>query len=272
MYAPGDTEELYGYLPEDTQASIFILAKTSSIDLDDISSRRGIDDIVPDAAEYTVTNVYNSFEAIHFFENYTNITDTHIIPADESGTMYTIYDVPVIGRQYLMSDREVKFVIDAIIDRKSYIDYCLALVENSVTIDFKFFNTYGPSSTYTLEDRETFIKNVDLELRFKVSLKDESDIATKNDIVRFIKNMIEDLYDTGDWHSSNLIQAVMNEYDDRINFIEFVGFNEFDADDQHIIKMEVEDPTTVPEFLCIRNIMNVETLELEPCIYIETVL
>ena len=276
MYAPGDTEELYGYLPEDTQASIFILAKTSSIDLDDISSRRGIDDIVPDATEYTVTNVYNSFEAIHFFENYTNITDTHIIPADEAGTMYTIYDVPVIGRQYLMSDREVKFVIDAIIDRKSYIDYCLALVENSVTIDFKFFNTYGPAKTYYLEDRTTLIGNIDVYMRFKLSLKDSSDLTTKDEILADIKANIEDIENIVNWHAPVLISDIISKYEDRINFLEFVGFNTYDADDQHIILVEPEDEDKadvnyIPEFINVRNTIDPDTNELIPMISIELV-
>jgi hypothetical protein len=141
-----------------------------------------------------------------------------------------------------------------------------------MNIDFKLFNTYGPSLTYTADDRKTFIGHIDLVMNFKVSLKDDSDTDTKEAIIRDIKAMIENLYETGDWHSSDLIQEIMNNYETRINFIEFVGFNEFGADDQHIIKVEVEDPNTVPEFLCVRNILNPETLNLEPCINIETVI
>ena len=63
----------------------------------------------------------------------------------------------------------------------------------------------------------------------------------------------------------------MNDYEDRINFIEFLGFNTFGSDVQHIVKIDSDDPLVVPEFLCIRNIYNPETEALEPCIEIETV-
>ncbi|MBR6289288.1 MAG: hypothetical protein IKR19_08135 [Acholeplasmatales bacterium] len=266
----GTTKQVYGYFGQDTRMDIYILAKVSSADMD--YPRKDLDNIAPGYEDFVVTNIYTAVDGISFYNDFTPVLNSKVKVDDFTDTVYTVYGVPVIGRHYMTDEKAVKYLLEAIDERKAYIDYCLQIVENNMNIDFKFFNTYGPSSTYTLEDRETFIKNVDLEMRFKVSLKDESDIATKNSIIRSIKALIEDLYDTGDWHSSNLIQSIMNEYDDRINFIEFVGFNEFDADDQHIIKVEVEDPTTVPEFLCIRNILNTETLELEPCIYIETVL
>jgi len=161
--------------------------------------------------------------------------------------------------------------MDAVAERKAYIDYCLRIIENSINIDYKFFNTYGPSKTYTLEDLTTYIGHIDLTMNFKISLKDSSDTTTKPSIIATIKSMMEDINDIGDWHSSVLIQDIMNQYEDRINFIEFVGFNTFDADDQHIVLVENDDPTIVPEFLNVRNIMNPETYELEPCINIETV-
>lgn len=266
----GSNKSVYGYFEEETRVDMYILAKlnyTSDIEY----PRKDLDNIAPGYEEYTVTNIYRAADNISFFTNYTDVLNTKVKVDSSTDTIYYIYGVPVIGRHYLTDETKVKYLLEALTERKAYIDYCLQLVENNMNIDFKFFNTYGNSLTYTLEDRSTYISNVDLEMRFKVSLKDDSDTSTVDNIVKSIKVMIEDLYDTGDWHSSDLIQSIMNEYEDRINFIEFVGFNEFDADDQHIVKVEVEDPNTVPEFLCIRNILNTETNELEPCIEITTV-
>ena len=61
------------------------------------------------------------------------------------------------------------------------------------------------------------------------------------------------------------------EFEDRINFIEFVGFNTFGAGDQHIINVEQEDHNIVNEFINIRNTLDPETLTLKPDIKIDIV-
>ena len=277
MCEPGSEEELYGYFPEDTRCDIYILAKSATIEeLEDLSSRENIDNIVPGVEDYTVTNVYTTVENLHFFENYTNITDTKITPADETGTLFTIESVPVVGRHYIRSDEEVKYVIDAITNRKSYIDYCLELLENSITIDFKFFNTYGAAVTYFLEDKYTPIGNIDVYMRFKLSLKDAADFSTKDEILQDIKANIEDIEDIKNWHAPILISNIITKYEDRINFLEFVGFNTFDADDQHIILVEPEedeykDINYIPEFINVRNTLDPDTDMLVPMITIDLV-
>jgi hypothetical protein len=108
-------------------------------------------------------------------------------------------------------------------------------------------------------------------MRFKVSIKDNSDPNVREDVTAAIKAYMENIYDIGDWHAPNLIQELMNQFEDRVNFIEFVGFNEFDADDQHIYNMLDDNPATVPEFLNIRNLFDLETMEYYPAIEIEFV-
>lgn len=269
----GSNNKAYGYFEENTRVDIYILAKLESSSSSEVDyARTDLDDIAPGYEDFTITNIYRTANGISFFENYTDVLNTKVKVDSSTDSTYYIYGVPVVGRHYMTGEENVKYLLESISERKAYIDYCLQLVENNMNIDFKLFNSYGPSLTYTADDRKTFIGHIDLVMNFKVSLKDDSDTDTKEAIIRDIKAMIEDLYETGDWHSSDLIQEIMNNYETRINFIEFVGFNDFGADDQHIIKVEVEDPNTVPEFLCVRNILNPETLNLEPCINIETVI
>ena len=271
MNIVGSTDQVYGYVDENVKASLYIVAKV--VTSTDVSfPRKDLDNIAPGYEDYVVTNIYNCSEGLQFLENFTNILDSKVIDDDgTSGTTYTTTAVPVVGRHYMTSEAQVKYLIEEINERRAYINYCLTLLENTLNIDFKFYNTYGPSLTYTLEDNNTGIGSVDLTLRFKLSLKDETDVTTKQDIINYIKDYVEDLYETGDLHAPNLITNIINEFKDRINYIEFVGFNTFDADDQHIVLKEVEDPTTVPEFLNIRNRKDTESGELVPYIDIKLV-
>ena len=266
----GSSQSLYGFIEEDCEASIYILAKVeTSTEIE--YPRKDLDDIAPGYEDYIVTNIYKAVAGLDFYNNYTKVTNTKVTQAEGTDTVYYISGVPCIGRHYVVDNDHVNFAIEAIKERKEYIDYCLQLVENSMFIDFKFFNTYGDSKFYKLEDKETTIGNIDITMKFKVSLKDSGDITTKSDIIQSIKNIIEDINDIGDLHIPNLITAITNQYSDRINFIEFVGFNSFDADDQHIIKVDNDDPFTVPEFINIRNIIDTSTMELVPSIDITLV-
>lgn len=269
-YEAGGKAELYGYVDEDCSASIYILANldvASSIEF----PRKDLDSIAPGYTDYVVTNIYQCATGLDFFHNYTGVNNTKIIPSDKSETSYYINEVPVVGRHYVKGNEEVAFLIEAIKERKDYIDYCLKLIENSMDIDFKFYNTYGDSRMFTLEDEETKIDNIDITLEFKLSLKDASDMTTKNDIIKSIKSYIEDINSAENLHIPNLITDITNEYNDRINFIEYVGFNKFGTDDQHIIKVPTDEINIPPEFINVRNILDETTDELVPDIEIRLV-
>lgn len=267
----GSTIPLYGFFPEKCEVDLYILAKVSR-DPDTEYPRKDIDNIAPGYEEFTVTNIYKCTDGLKIFDNYTNVLNNKVTVDEDTDTVYHVTGVPCVGRHYMTSEDNVKYLIEAVDEKKHYIDYCLQLVENSMNIDFKYFNTYGPSVTFTIDgDTNNYIGHVDIDMRLKVALKDNNDISTIPDIIQFTKNQIEDLANMDGWHTSDLIQAVMNEFEDRIWFIEFVGFNDFDADEQHIMLKEVDDPKIVPEFINIRNILNPETGELEPLIAIETV-
>ena len=140
-----------------------------------------------------------------------------------------------------------------------------------MNVDFKFFNTYGPSLTYSIGDKqETMINHVDLCMKFRVKLKNNSDIYTRDQIIMDIKAYVEDLYNTGDLDVPALITQLMNNYKEKIKYVEFMNYNNFWLGVQHIEKLDVDDPHIVPEFLNIRNRYNIEG-DLEPCIDMEIV-
>ena len=266
LHVVGSSTDInYGYFAPNTKIVLYTLAKFA----DGEFGRYDLDSIAPGFEGYTVTNVYEIDSGVDFYENFTNILDTKVYAEEGTNNQFKISGVPVAGLHYMTSEQHADYLVDAILERKSYIDYCLKLLENSLNVDFKFFNTYGPSLTYSIGDKfDTMIGHVDLELKFRCSLKSTSDIYTKDDLIKAIKAYIEDLYETEDWHAPNMITDLTNRFSSRINFLEFMNFNNFWAGIQHITKIDVDDPTIVPEFINIRNKYNNDG-SIEPCIEIE---
>jgi hypothetical protein len=201
--------------------------------------------------------------------------DTRITPL-ETGS-YKISGVPMVGRHYIEYGEDyVDKLIDSLVDKKEYIEYCLELFENSMGIDYKFFNTYGPSLTYHIGNKEkTRIGHVDLEFKFRCAPKSNTDVTIKDEIISFIKEYIEDLYNTGDLHIPKLIALLMEKFDQRVDYIEYMNFNDFRLGVQHIEKFDDDEleekyQFVVPEFLCIRNHHDVDG-NLIPAIDVEMV-
>lgn len=255
----------YAFFDGNTKASLYILAKFGGEE----SYRYNLDGIAPGYEGYTVTNIYDIDGGLTFYENFTNVLDTKIDVSEDDPESLNITGIPVVGLHYMINEEYADYFVDAMSERKAYIDYCLRLLENPMKIDFKLFNTYGPARTYTLGDKEkTLIGHVDLSMKFRVSLKNASDIYTKDELIAYIKKYVENLNETGDWHAPNMVADIMNQFSNRINYIEFMNYNNFRLGIQHIELITIDDPNIVPEFLNIRNRFNIEG-ELEPCIDIE---
>ena len=109
-------------------------------------------------------------------------------------------------------------------------------------------------------------------MKFRCKLNNSNDTMTKNNLIKYIKDYIEDLNELGDLHIPNLIHDIKEEFGDLIVYIEFMNFNNNRLGVNHIELKEVEDIKTVPEFICVRNRYNVDKSALEPCIDIEIVL
>lgn len=257
-----NTDINYGFFDSNTKAVLYTLAKFE----DGCYGRYDLDIIAPGMEEYTVTNVYKVEDGLEFYQNFTNILDTRVNATGSNN--FSVSGVPVVGLHYMTDETQASYLVDAIVDRKAYIDYCLDLLENNMDVDFKFFNTYGPSRVYTIGDDSTPIGHVDLSFKFRASVKNSSDIYTKDDLIAAIKEYVEDLNNTGDLHMPNMITELNTKFASRCNFIEFMNYNDFWLGVQHITQLNIDDPHVVPEFLNIRNRYDVNG-NLEPCIDIE---
>lgn len=227
--------------------------------------RYNLDVIVPELDGYTVCNMYTVDLGLKFYENYSEVISSQVKDTIVKGTYdnynaFYIKRVPCIRRSYVMLEENMKEFVVNVSDRKAYIDNALYVLEDNFLIDFKFFNTYGPSRTYTKDRYGTegkLIQRVNLTLDFELKLLQNSDKNTKGYILRDIKDLIEDLNDISSLHIPNLITTITNKYRESIEYIEFLGFNNNGPGVQHIYRQDfnvltgLQDVNMIPEFLTV---------------------
>ena len=276
-YSMSSTAAEYGFFNPTSNLKLYALCR-----LPDISgeySRYNLDSICPGLNEWTVTNIYNVANGISMYQNYSEIMGSRCTPygdsiTDEDGNTtlklkgYYVRNIPMFGYEYCQDEILAQKAIEGLNYRKAYIDSTLELLENSFGIDFKLFNTYGPSQTYyiikdkndngVLDDEIEFIKRVNLNFYFRIKLVSSSDSYTKDNIIQEIKEYVEDLNDIGELHIPNLITQISNNYSEQISYFEYLGFNEYGPEVQHIYKVsDNEIPIhTAPEFLNINNLLD----------------
>ena len=265
----GTHESTYGYLDASTTTRIYLLAKFKNVN----SGTHDLSDIVPNLDGWSVTNIYEVYDGLHFFTDYSNITNAHIDVSDNDN--YTISGIPVMGYQYMYNENNIFDFVSQMNYKKMYIDNSLQLLQNSFEVDFKLFNTYGPSRLFTVdEEGKQSIGSIDITMKFEVSLRAASDIYTKQNIIEFIKDYIEDLNDLGSLHINNLLSEVREKYRSTINYFDYLGFNDYDGTYLHLYQQNIEDlddKFIPPEFINVRNTINIETEEVTPNIDIITV-
>ena len=218
--------------------------------------------------QMVLTNVYETVDGINLLYDYSNLMSSYVstISSTISNTVVSkiigkgvgsiINRVPVVRYFYLSSP---DILNDFLKNLKKKIMYTLDAVdplETTFGIDFKFFNTYGPSNMYYITDRNGTAKenidNVSLVLDFRAKFYNESsDADTIIPLIKDrIKQSIEQLDKLEDIHFPNITTDIESEFKEYLIYFEFVGFNQYDANYQHILNTENLDMlTVVPEFL-----------------------
>ena len=270
---PAVTE--YGFFNPNTEVKLYALCAIP--DTDGVYSKNNFDSICPGLKNWTLTNTYDIVNGVTMYHNYSEIMGSRVVPygrnlVKKNNTVigvegYIITSVPMLGYDYCQDEVLVQKAINALNYRKTYIESAASLLENSFGADFKLFNTYGPSKTYyvikdtnansMLDDEIEFIDRVDLSFYFRIKLVADNDSYTKSNIIQEIKDYIEDLDDIGDLHIPNLITQITNNYKEQISYFEYLGFNNYGPDVQHLYKLDDNEIPihTPPEFLNVRNIL-----------------
>ena len=281
LFEAGYDSTNYGFFDNNIEAKLLICARFDEVYNDYNNTLRSI---VPDMDEYTLVSMYDVYGGLTLFNNFTDVMNTRIRRnVNEEGTKanYDIFAVPMVGEHFFdiqhrsVSDAEdaIAYFMTELVSKKAYLDHCLTLVENNMDIDYKFFNTYGESKTYTVGYDDTlYLDHLDLTLNFKVKLGNSSDLATRDSIINYIKEYVEDVNDLGSLHFPNLIHDVKEEFGDTISYIDFRYYNDKDIGVNHIQLQIPEDPQIVPEFLSVRNKYAPDGVTLIPCITVDVVL
>lgn len=165
---------------------------------------------------------------------------------------FTIKSVPVVKADYFDTEEKVTDFCAELVSRKNYIDYAIQILEDAFGMDFKFFNTYGPSSLFTLDNKLNYINHTNLSLTFNIKLRPNYDTNVINDIVADIKDYIEDINEIRDLHMPNLITFITTKYSESLIFFEFVDMNGYGPGEQHLYSMGMPDGVITPEFLSIQ--------------------
>jgi hypothetical protein len=215
-----------------------------------------LDDIVPDLEDYTLTNVYNAgTSGLDIFYDYSDIQNSFInLERIPTGFDFTIHKIPVVRYTYMNRESRFRYLFKQIDKRRRYIESILLLLEDSFGIDYKFFNTYGKSLMYNIENTVN-IDRINLKLDFEIKFQVASEHVYIPAITKSIKEYIEDMNNLVDLHIPNLITYITNLYREQIVYIKFIGLNEYQSLYQSIYKNPEIDENyfvetqTVPEFI-----------------------
>lgn len=218
--------------------------------------------------QMVLTNVYETTDGINLLYDYSNLMNSYVSTISSSvsntvvskiigkGTGSIINRVPVVRYFYLSSPELLNNFLVNLKKKILYTNNALEPLETTFGIDFKFFNTFGPSNMYYITNKEgnanKTVDNVSLALNFRAKFYNESSDAMN--IVPLIKDKIkqaiEQLDKLEDIHFPNITTSIESEFSEYIIYFEYVGFNSYDANHQHILSTENLDMlTVVPEFL-----------------------
>ena len=216
--------------------------------------------------QMVLTNVYSTYQGINLLYDYSNIMNSYVTsiktndifnPDNNQIESYIINRVPCLRYFYWWNEERVLTFIKEMKKKINYVLDAIDPLECTFGLDYKFFNTYGPSNMYHLTDDDgdvtsELIDNVALTMTFRAKFYNEDSDAwsIKDNIKDAIKDYLENLDQLDDIHFPNITTMIETEFAEYLIYFEFVSFNIYPATYQHIVSVEdMEMLSMVPEFL-----------------------
>ena len=269
----GHNQESPLYLPNNVEMKLFIFYKGDQVYGRSYGEKLeySADDLFPDLEQWSLSNIYTSKEAgVDIFYDYSDLMTSYIkLQKSDDQLTYWAAKVPVIKRTWLnnedqsptIAEDKVTYLLQLLDYRRRYIEDALTLIENPFGINFKFYNTYGPSKNYMV-NKQTKLDRINLSLKFEIMFMTREDQIILPKIRSSIKSYIEELNEVSDLHMPNLITYITNLYRDSIVYCKFICLNNYQTLWQSIYKSpEVlesawEESQRVPEFININLLSN----------------
>lgn len=234
-----------------------------------------------DSNNYTLTNKYSTtsnpvtfIKPINMIHSVAEYIDTSTTDNPDSYTV-NIKSVPLIKAELMRDETNAVEFYNIMETQHNYLTNIVDKITNNFSVDIKFYNTYGRSKNFYIEDTvnnvmvEKVIDKVNITIKFKVNLAfgvNEEELI--RDIKIFIKDYIENINENGtnSIYISNLIRELENNFTD-INYLKFIGINNYNSMVQSIENMtvnltelsKVERMAYVPEYLTL----SLDDIEIE---------
>lgn len=199
----------------------------------------------------------NGIEAVQIYDD----TLTCVTSKEVNSYAVHLKLVPVVSAGTFRDNGYISF-INNIIDLSDKLDVIKEKTHNNFGIILRFYNTYGYSSNFTVDNGDPLgLVNLSISYAIKVSYGVVID-SLFNDIKIFIKEQIENSNTNGSNSTflSNLTTAIENKFTD-IEYCKFLGFNTFNPEIQIIEDNTISDissldknerMTYIPEFLTVK--------------------
>jgi hypothetical protein len=148
------------------------------------------------------------------------------------------YDIP-------LDESKMEYFIRKFNDQYNAMEPIISKLDGNSYLDFKLFNTYGRSSNYyigpkdgedVLWNSDILLDNVYVKIKLRLAVYDRSMYTqTVEAVINDIKSFFDSLNagDSTDIHVSDLIHLI-KENQPNVNYIRFLGFNDYDANKQSI--------------------------------------
>lgn len=214
----------------------------------------------------TLCNYYTPEEGEMYFAYPLTLMRCHVVfeddPTSKDGYSFYLKQIPVVGKDFIQNEENAKDFFTKITDQHEYLMSMIPKITENFTIVLKFYNTYGRSRMFYLPDEETLLNHVNSNIKLRIAFKlginpDDYLNAIKIFVKEFIEDINEDYTASGvnDIHVSVLIHELHDNYEDQIEYIEFVSINGYSSNVQTIRTLEeidaTTDPTVIPEYLTL---------------------